>query len=62
MSPNWDINEDGQCTIWDFALISNHYSEIGQNGWIREDVDNNGIVQVLDLVLICVHYPETWWT
>lgn len=60
MPPNWDINKDRQCTILDLILISNHYGETGQNGWIREDVDNNGIIQMLDLVLVSEHYYETW--
>lgn len=60
MPPNWDINKDRQCTILDLILISNHYGETGQNGWIREDADNNGIIQMLDLILVSAHYYETW--
>jgi len=60
MPPNWDINNDGQCNALDLNFISNHYGEIGQNGWIREDVDNNGIVQVFDFIMIAAHYGETW--
>ncbi len=59
-APDWDINEDGQCSILDYILISNHYGETGQNGWIREDVDNNGEINILDLVLVSNHYGETW--
>jgi len=59
MPPNWDINNDGQCTVLDLTLLSNHYGETGQNGWIREDVDNNGVVQVLDL-MVTGHYGESW--
>ena len=29
-------------------------------GWIREDVDNKGQIQVVDLVLISMHYGKTW--
>jgi len=61
MPPNWDINSDGTCAIFDFVLISNHYGETGALGWIREDADNNGIIQVLDLVYISNHYAESWW-
>ncbi|MHA1525946.1 MAG: hypothetical protein ACTSQD_02850 [Promethearchaeota archaeon] len=42
-------------------MISNHYNESGIFGWIREDVDNNGEIKVLDLVLASNHYGETWW-
>ena len=60
MPPNWDIDENGVCNLMDLQLISNHYNEIGENGWIREDVDNNGIIQVLDLIQISSYYGETW--
>ena len=60
--PNWDINMDGECTVFDFVLCSNRYNESGASGWIREDVDNNGQVKILDLVFVSEHYGETWWT
>jgi len=61
MSPNWDLNSDGHCTIFDLVLVSNHYSQSGAHGWIREDADNNGEIQVLDLVFVSNHYGESWW-
>jgi len=59
--PNWDINNDGNCNIFDKILVSNHYDETGDSGWIREDVDNNGRVEVLDLVFVSVNYDECWF-
>jgi len=61
MPPNWDINNDGECNIYDYMLVSSHYGETGVPGWIREDVDNNGKIQVFDLVLVSEHYDESWW-
>ncbi|MBE3136372.1 MAG: hypothetical protein IMZ43_03125 [Thermoplasmata archaeon] len=61
MPPNWDVNSDGTCAIFDLVLISNHYGENGAHGWIREDADNNGEIQVLDLVYVSNHYGESWW-
>ena len=61
MPPNWDIDNDGECTVFDLILVSNHYNETGTHGWIREDVDNNGQIKVIDLVFISEHYDETWW-
>ena len=52
---------NGVCNILDFTLISSKYENNGQGGWIREDVDNNGVIQVLDLVYVAEHYSETWW-
>jgi hypothetical protein len=60
MPPNWDINSDGECTILDLVLVSNHYGQTGLYGWIREDADNNGEIQVLDLVSVSNHFGESW--
>jgi hypothetical protein len=62
LAPNWDINEDGSCNILDLILVSNHYNELGNNGWIREDVDNNGVVNLLDMIIVSNHYGEKWYT
>ena len=43
-----DVNRDGLITVLDFVFISNHYRGSGGSGWIREDVDNTGTVEVLD--------------
>jgi len=61
MPPNWDLNNDGDCNIFDLVVVSNHYNETGTLGWIREDVDNNGQIKVIDLVFVSEHYDETWW-
>ena len=61
MPPNWDIDNDGECTVFDLILVSNHYNETGTHGWIREDVDNDGQIGVLDLVFVSNHYGELWW-
>ena len=61
LPPNWDINNDGRCSVFDYVLISNRYSDTGSQGWIREDVDNNGQIQVLDLVFVSGYYGQIWW-
>ncbi|MBE3114409.1 MAG: hypothetical protein IMZ59_02705 [Actinobacteria bacterium] len=61
MPPNWDINNDGRCTILDQVMISVHYGQTGSSGWIREDGDNNGVINVLDLITASNHYNELWW-
>jgi hypothetical protein len=61
MPPNWDINKDGKCNLLDYVTIGEHFGETGQNGWIREDVDNNGEVKVLDIVLAANEYGTNWW-
>ena len=59
---NWDVDMDGECTVFDQVLVSNYYGHTGYPGWIREDVDNNGIVGVYDIVMVSNHYGEFWWT
>ncbi len=61
MPPNWDVDMNGECKVFDLTLISNHYNETGTPGWIREDVDNNGVIQILDFVFVSNHYNEVWW-
>jgi hypothetical protein len=61
LAPNWDVNNDGICDLLDFNAISNSYGSEGNSGWIREDVDNNGKISVLDLALVSEHYEDGWW-
>jgi hypothetical protein len=61
MPPNWDVSNDGGCTVFDYVLISNKYGATGASGWTREDVDNNGQIQVFDFVLLSGHYGDSWW-
>lgn len=61
MPPNWDVDMNGECKVFDLTLLSNHYNETGTLGWIREDVDNNGVIQILDFVFVSNHYNEVWW-
>lgn len=58
---NWDMNNDQICDLLDFVSVSNHYSETNaRSGWIREDVDNDGEIAVLDLVMLSNDYESTW--
>jgi hypothetical protein len=60
ISPPWDVNIDGVCSILDFMLIGNRLGQKGSPGWIREDVDDNGEIQLFDLMMISSHYGEFW--
>ncbi|MFW6121472.1 MAG: hypothetical protein ACOC80_11315, partial [Petrotogales bacterium] len=61
MPPNWDVDMNGECKVYDLTLLSNHYGENGSPGWIREDVDNNGQIEILDFVHVSNHYNQSWW-
>ncbi len=58
--PNWDINNDRICSMEDLLLVSDQYGKNGSPGWIREDIDNNGTIQVFDFVLLSNHYTSSW--
>lgn len=60
LSPNWDINNDGTCSMTDFIFVSNAFGQTGPNGWIREDIDNNGAINIFDLVLLSNQYGNHW--
>jgi len=46
--------------FWDLVEIVKYYGDTGTPGWIREDVDNNGVVDFWDLVEVVKYYGETW--
>ena len=56
---NFDLDCDGYCTLADVMLVGNHYAERGGAGWVRADVDDDGVVAVLDLVLVSIHCEES---
>jgi hypothetical protein len=58
--PNWDVNMDGFCNIWDVGLLSSQWGQTGTPGWIREDVNNNGQVDIWDVGLLSAHWGEYW--
>jgi len=60
ISPNWDINSDRITSLFDFVLVSSSYTQTGASGWIREDVDNSGQIDVIDFIIVSIHYNETW--
>ena len=57
---NWDINMDRICDNLDLVAVSNIYGSSDDPGWIREDVDNNGIIQVLDITITATNYGSSY--
>lgn len=58
LPPNWDINKDKVCNLVDMQLVANLFQSAGNPGWIREDVDNDGVIKVLDIVIVSSHLGE----
>jgi hypothetical protein len=57
---NWDINKDRVCDNLDLVAVSNIYGSSDDPGWIREDVDNNGVIQVLDITITANNYGSSY--
>ncbi len=60
LPPNWDINNDGTCSMEDLLLESDQFGRQGDSGWIREDADNNGRIDIFDFVMLSNNYQTTW--
>jgi hypothetical protein len=60
LPPNWDINSDRVCSMEDLLLASMQYGTQGSTGWIREDIDNNGMIDVFDFVILSNHFSNLW--
>jgi hypothetical protein len=44
----------------DLVAVSLMYNDAGSNGWVREDVNNDGKVHFMDLVQISLAYNDEW--
>lgn len=56
----YDVNGDHQCSFQDVLLVAFCYGQKGAPGWIREDVDYNGVINLRDIIAISMHYGESW--
>lgn len=52
----WDLNYDKTVGMVDIMLVAGHYGQTGSPGWIKEDVDRNGMITLIDIVLIICHW------
>ena len=51
-----DINGDGRVSISDMVRVAQHWGQIGDPGWISEDVKQDGVINVADMVLIAQNW------
>jgi hypothetical protein len=58
--PNWDINMDGVCNIFDVTLLSTKWMQTGAPGWIREDINNDGTVNIGDVSIVSIYWLQSW--
>jgi len=52
----FDMDDDRVVGFGDVVLCGNSYGLVGSPGWIRADVNRDGRVSILDLVLVSVHF------
>ena len=48
----WDLNFDGVVNQADVQIAAGHLGQTGTPGWIPSDINKDGIISVLDLILI----------
>jgi hypothetical protein len=53
-----DVNCDGHVNGLDLILVGQHFGETGAPGWIPEDVDSNGVINVLDILLVILNWTD----
>ena len=46
----WDVNGDGFVNILDMILVGQHFGETGAPGWIPEDVNCDGVIDMRDML------------
>ena len=51
-----DVNGDGYVNELDMWLVAEHFGESYSPGWIPEDVCRNGVISVLDMIVIGQHW------
>ena len=57
-----DVNGDKYINQIDFDLVAERFGEIGEPGWISEDINNDGRIDGLDLssIIACINnYPKS---
>src|SRR5262245_19308576 len=49
--PRWDVNCDGIADILDLTDIGKAWGQTGSPGWVPEDVNSDGLVDINDVVV-----------
>jgi len=52
----YDMNADKVIGMPDLIVIAGRYMQTGAPGWIKEDVDRNGIISIFDLICTILHW------
>ena len=49
---SWDVNLDGSVDSADMVMVAAALGTTGPAGWRREDVNGDGVINILDLILV----------
>lgn len=52
----YDMNVDKTIGMPDLIDVAGHYHQTGAPGWIKEDVNKDGIITLLDIILTAIHW------
>jgi hypothetical protein len=58
--PLWDINGDKKCNLGDITAIGLKWEEEGEEGWIAEDANRDGVVNILDVVKVGMYWGKSY--
>jgi hypothetical protein len=50
------MNADKTIGILDIIDVASHYGQTGVPGWIKEDVYKDGTINLIDFVVIAIHW------
>jgi len=52
----YDMDGDGTVGVLDLLDVNNHYGETGTSGWIKEDTFKDGRINLLDFIVVALHW------
>jgi hypothetical protein len=58
--PWWDCNGDRTCDIGDMEVIGSQWGAEGDPGWIPQDVNQDGVVNILDVVKVGLNWGKKY--
>jgi len=56
----WDLDMDCKISLSDVSIFVNSYGLEGDPGWIRADINDDGVVDYLDASCLASHYGEEY--
>ena len=52
----YDLNLDKVVGLPDIILVAGRYGQFGPAGWIKEDINQNGRIDLIDIILVACHW------